>query len=228
MEKKVLFSVVAISMVIILASFLVPVSKQAHDQFLPWQIEPTADGSIKVFGLILDKSTLDDAEKLFQGGAKVSMFSEQGGQYKVEAYFDKVVLGGFSAKLVMVMALSQEQMAAMFGRGTRIGNLGGGKKKVTLAADDLKTVFSSPIRSLAYLTRARLDEEMLSKRFGEPEQRLQEPESGTTHWLYPALGVDVALSNEGYAVLQYISPQRFSDLMAPLQKLNGAAMAPTQ
>lgn len=231
MHKKITFGILVVGFIVIAVSMLTPVpvgfdsiknesGSQSHPaaQFLPWQIEPTAQGSIRVFGLTLGESTLQEAEDLFHGGAKVSLFVSPDAQYKVEAYFDKVMLGGFGAQLVMVMALSQEQQAAMFQRGARLSNLGGGRKKVTLAGDDLKTIFETPIASIAYLTRAKLDDELLQKRFGEPAQRIREVENNTTHWLYPRLGLDVALHDEGRAVLQYVSPKQFPILIAPLQE----------
>ena len=186
---------------------------------MPWQIEPTASGNIRVFGLELGQSTLREAERLYHGGAEVSLFVAPDGQYRVEAYFDKVVLGGFSAQMVMVMALPGERLAAMYQRGIRVSHLGGDRKKVTLAPEDLQRVFDSPIASLAYLTRARLDAELLQKRFGEPDQRIREEQGQMTHWLYPHLGLDVALQDNGHAVLQYVSPKQFTELMAPLQTL---------
>lgn len=226
MHRKITFGILLVGSVVLAVSMLTPVpvdkeagvQEQARVQFLPWQIEPTAEGSIRVFGLTLDKSTLQEAEDLYHGGAEVSLFVAPDGEHKIEAYFDKVVLGGFHAQLVMVMALRQEQQAAMFQRGARVSNLGGGRKKVTLAGDDLQTVFDAPIASIAYLTRARLDDELLRNRFGEPAQRIREAANNTTHWLYPHLGLDVALHDEGRAVLQYVSPKKFPVLLAPLSK----------
>ncbi len=225
MKKKITLGILLVGISVATVSLLtpVPVDKEKRQdrpaaQFLPWQIEPTAKGSIRVFGLTLGESTLQDAETLFHGGAKVSLFVGADGQHKIEAYFDKVILGGFSAQLVMVMALSQQQQAAMFERGARVSNLGDGRKKVTLSGEDLQAVFATPIASIAYLTRARLDDELLRKRFGEPTQRIREGESNTTHWLYPKLGLDAALNDEGRAVLQYVSPKTFSELVAPLLK----------
>jgi len=224
MNKKIIFGILVLGVFAISVSQLIPMPVETEGdpigrpmaQFLPWQIEPTAEGSTRVFGLTLGESTLEAAENLFHGGAKVSLFVSPEGQHKVEAYFDKVILGGFSAQLVMVMALSQDQQAAMFQRGARVSNLGGGRKKVTLAGEDLQTVFVAPIASIAYLTRARLDDELLLKRFGEPAQRIREPENNTMHWLYPELGLDIALSDKGRAVLQYVSPKEFSGLITPL------------
>ena len=227
MHKKITFGILVVGVLVIAVSLLtpVPVDKEGSSQdlpmaqFLPWQIEPTTQGSIRVFGLTLGESTLQEAEDLYHGGAKVSLFVSPESIYKVEAYFDKVILGGLSAQFVLVMALSQEQQMAMYQRGARVSNLGSGKKKVTLTGEDLQTVFATPIASLAYLTRTRLDDELLLKRFGEPAQRIRESENNTTHWLYPDLGLDVALNDEGRAVLQYVSPKEFSGLMKPLLKL---------
>ncbi len=232
MHKKITFGVLVVGVLVIAVSLLTPVpvdhgstknKGSSQDlptaQFLPWQIEPTTQGSIRVFGLTLGESTLQEAEKMYHGGAKVSLFVSPESIYKVEAYFDKVILGGLSAQFVLVMALSQEQQMAMYQRGARVSNLGDGRKKVTLTGEDLQTVFATPIASLAYLTRARLDDELLRKRFGEPAQRIRESENNTTHWLYPELGLDVALNDEGRAVLQYVSPKDFSGLMEPLLKL---------
>lgn len=226
MKQKITYGMLVAGLLVIAVSLLTPVSvdKQGSSenypvyQFLPWQIEPTAEGSIRVFGLTLGESLLQDAEDLYHGGAKVSLFVSPESQYRVEAYFDKVILGGFGARLVMVMALSQEQQAAMFQRGARVSNLGDGRKRVTLAGDDLQTVFATPISSITYLTRVPLDDELLRKRFGEPAQRIHEAENKTTHWLYPGLGLDVALHDKGRAVLQYVAPKQFAELIAPLQK----------
>lgn len=231
MHRKITFGILVIGVVVVAVSMLTPVpidkdsdlqnpamQDRSTAQFLPWQIEPTSQGSIRVFGLTLGESTLQQADDLFHGGAKVSLFVSPDGQHRVEAYFDKVILGGFSAQMVMVMAVSQEQQAAIFQRGARVSNLGDGRKKVTLAGDDLKTIFHMPIANIAYLTRTRLDDDLLRMRFGEPAQQIREASNNTTHWLYPKLGLDVALHDEGRAVLQYVSPQQFPVLVAPLLK----------
>ena len=187
MHRKIFYGVIILAVLTFVVSLLIPVpigdsqNEQAAAQYLPWQIEDTTEGSIRVFGLSLGQSTLREAEQLYHGGAEVSLFVSPQGRHRVEAYFDKVVLGGFSAQMVLVMDLAQEQLAAMYQRGARVSHMGGDRKKVTLAPDDLQRVFDSPVGSIAYLTRARLDDELLRKRFGEPAQRIREADSQTTH-----------------------------------------------
>lgn len=232
MDKKIIIGIILVSILVFIVSLLVPLPIGESDrseserptnqelaekgQFLPWHIDITPEGDTRVFGLTLGETTLGEANDLFHGGAEVSLFLTQRGRYRVEAFFDKVVLGGFSSQMILVVSLSQEQQVAMYKRGTRVSSLGGGRKKVTLSTEDIQLAYASPIGSLTYLTRARLDHELLHKRFGEPAEIIKEHETNTEHWLYPELGLDIAISTKGQAVLQYVPPGQFSELKAPL------------
>jgi len=139
MIKKLFFGLLLMAVFIISIMQFSPMPAQNNDnllsssskQYLPWQIETTAQGNSRVFGLTLSESTLQDAETMFHGGAKVSMFASPNGEYKIEAYFEKVIMAGLSAKFVLLMALNQTQQEAMFQRGARMSNLGDGRKKIT-------------------------------------------------------------------------------------------------
>ncbi len=217
MDKKIFLGVLFGSALIVLIGILLPPPESGHEQFLPWQVAHTAEGGTRVFGITLGETTLAEAERILNGAAEVTLFVTPTGEHRVEAYFDKVVLGGFSAKMVLVLAVPAEEQAEIFARGVRISTLGSGTNKVTLASADLQRVYRLPVASLTYLTRATLDEELIRQRFGEPAERIIEPENGTRHWLYPALGLDIALDAKGRAVLQYVPPARFDTLAAPLR-----------
>ncbi len=219
MKNKVFLSVLLGSLLLVLIGIMLPAPDVDRGQFLPWQIEHTADGATRVFGITLGETTLAEAERHLRGAAEVTLFAIPDGRYRVEAYFDKVVLGGFSAKMVMVMQVPQDEVAAMYARGVRISTMGSGTNKVTLAYGDVRRVYATPIASLAYLTRATLDDELLLKRFGEPAARVTELENETVHWLYPDLGLDIARDRKGKAVLQYVQRKDFEALVKPLREM---------
>ena len=228
MTRKIIIGIIVVSVLVFVVTMLVPKpvgdSETNHsnsaikgdDQFLPWQVIPTPEGSIQVFGITLGKTTLQEVNKFYHADAEVSLFASPKGDYEIEAYFDIVVLGGFSSQMILVIDIPRDKKKEMFQRGIRVSSLGNGKKKVTLTADDLQTVNTAPVASLTYLTRARLDSELLVKRFGEPDRRISESEGNTTHWLYPSIGLDIALIEGGRSVLQYVPPNQFSKIMAPL------------
>jgi len=219
MELKNILGVITLSIVFILIGLMIPKGDQETQQILPWQIEKTATESIKVFDLTLGESTLGDAEKRLKSNAVVSLFAQPDGTMATEVFFEKVELGGLSAKIVIVTDLNQEQLSAMYSNGSRISTLGSGTNKVTLSAADLKQIRLARIDSLAYLPRVRLEDDLIKARFGEPSEIITEAENKTVHWLYPELGLDLTINEKGGAVLQYISPKKFDKLLTPLRKL---------
>ena len=185
---------------------------------LPWQIERLEDGSTRVFGLTLGKSTLQEAEQLFQEEAVISLFAKDDGERVVESFFKKVTLSGLKAKIVVVLDYSQPELQAVYDRGARIATMGSGQRKVTLSTDDVRDAMQRPIVTITYLPSANLDSELIEKRFGAPERKIQEEKSDIVHWLYPELGLDIVLSDEEKDVLQYTMPSRFDQLVAPLEQ----------
>lgn len=182
---------------------------------LPWQVAIDANGNSSVFGIAMDKTTLSEAENLYQEKSTVSLFATPDNQYAVEAFFERLYLGGIRANLVMNIDIDQNTAAQMMERGIRISRLGSGSSKITLSEEDLNRVKTNTISLITYLPATDLDEELIQKRFGEPAERIPE-ESGTVHWLYPDKGLDIAVSPETKEVFQYIPPTRFEQIRAPL------------
>ena len=221
MEKKIIAGVIAFAVIAVFIGLMIPVQQQPPGQTFPWQVKKTPQGQTQVFGVIPGQSTLREAERAFRASAELSLFvpANRVRQPVVEAYFDKVSLGGLSAKVVLVIGFSEQQLQAMHDRGVRISTLGDGSRKVTLSTQDIATVLESPVSSITYLPRIRLESTLLEKRFGQPAQIVTEKEGNMAHWLYPDLGLDVALDEKGNAVLQYVAPTQFEQLITPLRQL---------
>lgn len=208
---------------LLLAMLLAPsTSITARD--LPWQIEPH-DGTLTVFGITLNQTTLQQAEAQWAEPAEVTLFIK-GERRVVEAYFDSVALAQIRAKVVLTVTTTAEQIEGLYQRGVRIAKMGDGSHKVTLSEADRQWLYQQPIRAITYLPSATLTETIIRQRFGEPAERLTEPTVGV-HWLYPHLGLDLLQSERGKAVLQYLPPVEFQTLMEPLQHLKPLEPSPT-
>ena len=220
MDAKIFFGVLGLSLLAIAVGLLIPVDHVQQPSTLPWQIESNKQGHTRVFGLNLNQSTVQDAENQFASPAEISLFVESDGKHVIEAYFDKITLNGLRAKMILVVDLTSEQLQDLYQRGARISTLGNARKKVVLNTQDLIQVRKHPIKSITYLPSAKLKDTLLKKHFGEPAQQIKEPNSDMTHWLYPQFGLDIALNTKGKAVLQYISPHSFSEIINPLLEEN--------
>lgn len=218
-RKHIFLSVVAFAIIALFAAQQLTDSgpPQNHAGY-PWEVKLLESGHNQVFSLTLGQSTLSEAEHLFREVAELTLFSDEGSEPVVEAFFEEVKIAGLKAKMVMAMDIPQTQIDGMFERGVRIATLGSGTRKVTLAYTDAQLVRTTPIESITYLPAINLSAELVEKRFGLPAEKLPDPSSDAVHWLYPDLGVDIAVSEENREVIQYVQPDNFAALVAPLKQ----------
>jgi hypothetical protein len=215
MDKKIILGIIGLLVALTTLAWLLPEKASNSGDTLPWRITHPTPDTTHVLGVTLGSSTLVDAEQLYQEPSVVSLFKTTDGKMVVEAFFEEVKLNGLKAKIVLTIAVPAQDLQGMFERGLRMNATASGKR-ITLNTDDLATVRSKPISSLSYMPSVRLEEAVLSKRFGTPAERIRESQSGAVHWLYPQHGLDVALGGDEKPVLQYLSPRDFELLRAPL------------
>ena len=214
MERKLYWAVGILSVLAFAASFFMP-GEPAEKDGLPWQIEHPAPGETRIFGLTLGSSTVGEAEQRFHGEAKPSLFQSPDGRLAAEMFFEQVTLAELKSRIVINIAVPAAELQAIYERGLRISATGG-DKKITPAPDDAARLRALPIASLTYMPSVRLEEEIFSKRFGQPERRIREKTSGAVHWLYPQHGLDITLGGAEKPVLQYVPPKGFDKLLQPL------------
>ena len=193
-------------------------------EHLPWQIQVLPDGSSRVFGIHLGKTTLGEMERQWQEEAEISLFATDAGERTVEGFFDSVTLDGLKAKVVAVLDFDPAALEGIFDRGARIASLAQGQRKVSLSGEDLELARRTPVVAITYLPYIDLDEALVEGRFGKPERRIAEPGGKVVHWLYPDKGLDIVMSQEAKEVLQYVPPAQFARrLLAPLQRFEASS-----
>ncbi len=217
MGRHVFLWVLIVSILAVVIGILIPGQPREQPVNLPWQVESMADGSSKVFGLVLGKSTLQDAQQVFQEDAELSMFATDDGKRVVEGFFNTLTLSGLRAKMVVALDYSEQELSEIFDRGARISTMGTGKRKVALSGEDKTAAMHTPIATITYLPKANLDAAIVEKRFGLPAEKIKEQGTDIEHWLYPDKGLDITLSDEQKDVLQYTLPSQFENLVAPLK-----------
>lgn len=221
-EGRVFSVVFGASLAALVIGMMLPAQPEDYAADLPWEVRPADQGGSRVFGLTLGRSTLSDAEKKLGADAQLSLFLSPKGVYSLEGYFDQVILAGLHARVVLGLAVSQEGLATMFDRSVRVSTLGDGTRKAILHSGDRVRMERAVIAHLTYIPAVRLSADLVARRFGEPASRIREPDQDTVHWLYPHLGVDIALDGRDHAVLQYVPPGEFFRLSGPLMERGGA------
>jgi hypothetical protein len=185
-------------------------------QDLPWQIERSADGAtITVFGLTLGESTVRDAVAKLGRRYALAVFEEPAGELSLEAYFRDAVVGGLNARLVLSARLPEPVLAAFKAHAGRGQPTADGGLRYTVAADQ-ELALGAVVTAITYMPVVRFDADLVRQRFGEPAESVAARDGA--HWLYPILGLDLLLGDNGEALLQYVPPPEFeSRLRAPLR-----------
>ncbi len=217
MEKKIIFGVVALTIVSTSVLLMAPDNSVNTPDTLPWKISHPTPDTTRVFGVTLGQTTLDEAAQAFKHEAdiEISLFKPTDKEMGIEAFIEEVNFNGLKAKIVMTLGVPASELQGIYQRGLRLNNTPSGKR-ITLTPDDLARARRAPIASLTYLPNVHLDDAIILKRFGQPAERVRENKGGVIHWLYPQHGLDIALANGEKPLLQYLSPKDFELLRAPL------------
>lgn len=194
---------------------------------LPWQIERLPDGRSRVLGLTLapegqpGASTLADARAQWGPDTEIAVIAAPNEDGTLEAFVDPANAGFVTGKLVITARLSPEAIRGIKSRSPKGEFMESTTRKFKLAAEDLSQALAAPITALGFIPQANLDEATVVARFGEPAERVRS-NGHLTHFLYPALGLDIALDTEGKEILQYVAPADFTRLTQPLKAASAA------
>lgn len=183
---------------------------------MPWQITLHENGTAEVFGLTLERSTLVDAERIFGIVPEVAIVGKRDEPGSLEAYFDGVSFSGLNARVVVTIDLSPGELQSMQQRSPKVDYMESTTRRAQLAAADSDLAHRLPLRAVTLLPAGRLDQASIVQRFGEPAERIKTADA-IDHFLYPSVGVDVAINASGKAVIQYVAPAQFHRLREPLQ-----------
>lgn len=217
MDKKIVIGVLILFFGAWFVLLEAPEKQADTPDTLPWNITHPTPDTVKVFGVTLGTTSLADGEAFFKEQSEISLFKPSTGEMGVEAFIEEVNFNGLKAKMVLTVALPPETIQGMFERGLRMNSTPSGKR-ITLTNDDLAKVRAARISSITYLPNVRVEEAIISKRFGQPQTRVREKASGVIHWLYPQHGLDIVMNGNEKPVFQYQTLKDFEALRAPLLK----------
>jgi len=187
---------------------------------LPWQVETLPDGITRVFGLQIGSSRLTDVLDILGSDVDLAIIAAPDEVGNLEMYYGHYRTGLLSGKLVLQTGIGEQEIIRLRENSVNSKYMASGQaKKYILSPDDLIHVLNETVTGVTFIPVVNLDEEVILARFGEPDRRIQL--TGVTHYLYPRIGLEIALHEEGKEVLQYVSPHAFQQLIKPLEKEEG-------
>jgi len=183
---------------------------------LPWQIKQLSDGSTQVFGLHIGVSRLSDALEILGTDMDMAIIAATDEVGNLEMYYGHYRAGLLSGKLLLQTDINQQEIKRLKARAAKFEYMASGlAKKYILSTDDLPLVLDQTIIGVTFIPAVNLDEEVIQARFGIPQNLIESDQ--VVHYLYPEKGLHIALHVKSKEVLQYVSPEKFHQLVEPLQ-----------
>jgi hypothetical protein len=135
------------------------------------------------------------------------------------------VLGGLSGDFIFTLDVTEAELNKLKSTSLKQKRAEDNGRRFDLDKDAAESVKNFRVKNLIYIPLVQLDENMVIKRFGVPAEKIQMKDAenknivpSVIHFLYPDKGLDLILNEKGKEVMQYVSPQQFNVLLAPLRQ----------
>jgi hypothetical protein len=170
-------------------------------------------GHLHVMGIVLEESTLRDAEKAFLSRADSAVFLYPEPQQKegtekryhgeLEAYFPSIA---DHSKVVLKMVVEQEHLETIRKRSSAPRIYPNGVIRMNLSNEDIVAIQYMTIRQFILIPSVELDEKVLKAQFGEA-QSVRKTGPTTTVYTFPKIGLTATLDSEGKDKLLFSNHQ---------------------
>jgi hypothetical protein len=169
---------------------------------MPWQSYINDKQQTVVFNLTMGESRLIDAARQFGTEIKASLFEDEKSSPELEVYFPSTKVGGISAKIILNLTLDDKIIEVLSRNIDESMLMPSGVKNTTFSTIGEMAMSRIKIKSLTFIPRANLKEDVIKNLFGKPN-RVELASEGVSYWYYPEKGLRIIVDNEQKEMLEF-------------------------
>lgn len=204
-ESRIVLVILLLAFVIYGVFFLSTRDVEIPDnQAMPWQSYVNEQGKTVVFGLTMGESTLAESMRLFGSEVEASLFEDKDQKQTLEVFFSSTKVGGISAKVILNLALNDQQFGYLRSHIKETEVMPTGNKKTIFNQTGESSMFGLTISALTFIPSADLSSDTLLGLFKKPA-RVELAGPGVEYWHYPNKGLRIILDDEGREILEYFN-----------------------
>lgn len=189
--------------------FLTTEKPELQDFDLPWRVSVHDPLHSEVFGIVLNETRLEQGRQRFGQLDGIALYRRKDGKFSLEAYFGKVSIGPFAARMIATLDASQQELEKLVQETVKREPTEDGSLKWTLTQQKQAEQGLRKIKSLTFMPSYRgMDQAFIQERFGEPVRREVVDETAEL-WFYPEQGVRILVDNKGNEMFEYLAPVDF-------------------
>jgi len=202
-ESRLVLIILLITFVIYSVFYLITRDVEIPDnQAMPWQSYVNDQGKTVVFDLTMDESTLAESMRLFGTEVEASLFEDKDQKKTLEIFFSNTKVGGISAKVIINLALNDQQFNYLSDNIKETEVMPSGNKKTIFNQAGESSMFGLTISALTFIPSADLSADTLLGLFKKPA-RVELVEPGVEYWYYPSKGLRIIVDAERKEILEF-------------------------
>ncbi|HAE70561.1 MAG TPA: hypothetical protein DCG46_03065 [Gammaproteobacteria bacterium] len=202
-ESRLVLIILLITFVIYSVFYLSTRDVEIPDnQAMPWQSYVNDQGKTVVFDLTMDESTLAESMRLFGTEVEASLFEDKDQKKTLEIFFSNTKVGGISAKVIINLALNDQQFNYLSDNIKETEVMPSGNKKTIFNQAGESSMFGLTISALTFIPSADLSADTLLGLFKKPA-RVELVEPGVEYWYYPSKGLRIIVDAKRKEILEF-------------------------
>ena len=202
-ESRLVLIILLITFVIYSVFYLITRDVEITDnQAMPWQSYVNDQGKTVVFDLTMDESTLAESMRLFGTEVEASLFEDKDQKKTLEIFFSNTKVGGISAKVIINLALNDQQFNYLSDNIKETEVMPSGNKKTIFNQAGESSMFGLTISALTFIPSANLSADTLLGLFKKPA-RVELVEPGVEYWYYPSKGLRIIVDAKRKEILEF-------------------------
>ena len=164
---------------------------ESQPGYMPWNIDIVQNDNIRVFGVTLGKTRIQDANQILSSFADTRLIKNDNGLQLI-AFYDELNLSGLIAKVELLYDLDKTKLAELEKSAIQDNELNSMHLPEDIEMDLLTTVVSG----LIYKPAVDFEIDIILQRFGPAasEDRINE---NVERWTYPDIGLEIVIDKQG-------------------------------
>ncbi len=160
---------------------------------MPWEVDRLQNGSLRVFGITLGKTSIQDANQIFASFGKtqlqINVDDKQVETYQLIASYDELIIGGLIAQITLSYQLDQSTLQKI---AHSLGNLQNTQETqfYSINNDIEMGYLNTPVSTITYIPLVDYGMEVIRQNFGQAVEEKQINED-LLLWSYPKMGLQI-------------------------------------
>ncbi|RDH84902.1 MAG: hypothetical protein DIZ80_05400 [endosymbiont of Galathealinum brachiosum] len=160
---------------------------------MPWEVDKLKNGSLRVFGITLGKTSIQDANQIFASFAEtrlqITTDSNDYKTYQLIANYNELIIGGLITKITLTYQLNQDELEEIANSVKNISNT----QRIQFHPIDNKTemrYLNTAISTITYIPSVDYGLDTIRQNFGMATEEKPLDEDAQL-WIYPEMGLHI-------------------------------------